>query len=148
MSEIKPDCYCTEEEAFGIDPYLIPIEGWVMVKRNADGAGGLGIKYLGTSDPAAELDQERADNAALREEMSLLQEHWYSPEAVEDLYERIRLLEQAYALLWTFDVEPTFDAKGRYSERKAEEWKQLLSQAAALVPRPVSAPAPDGLEEE
>jgi hypothetical protein len=60
---------------------------------------------------------------------------------------RVEALEGAYALLWSFDISPTFDAKGRYTERKANEWKQLLERAQILSPRPLAAlaaAAPNG----
>ena len=50
----------------------------------------------------------------------------------------VEALEKAYGLLWAFDIAPTFDARGKYTERKAVEWKQLLERAHAIAPRPVA----------
>lgn len=62
MAETKPDCICALEDL--LDPTVLP-QGWVLIKRDVDGAGGFGLKYTSDTDPLADLAalQERLDAA-------------------------------------------------------------------------------------
>ena len=64
--ETKPDCICALEEL--ADKTILP-EGWVMVKRNCDGLDGVGIKYLGGTDPLADLATLRARLEGLQQDV-------------------------------------------------------------------------------
>ena len=61
--QTKADLHCALEDLD--DPSILP-DGWCMIRREGEAGEGLfGIKYLGGSDPLAELEAVKAREEAL-----------------------------------------------------------------------------------